>query len=139
MSKTFSLEVGQSVFIEVANKYRPELPAKKMLDGTVAKIGRQYFYVNYNPRLAPIRFRKDTFKSAPMQDNPYDEVYRIYETEKEFKDEMLARQYRSAIISCNNYGDMSRLSLEGAKAIYEILVRENGENVKKVEEKNCEV
>ena len=139
MSKTFPLEVGQSVYIEVANKYRPELSAKKMLDGTVAKIGRQYFYVKYNPRLTPIRFRKDTFKSAPMQDNPYDEVYRIYETEKEFKDEMLARQYRSAIISCNNYGDMSKLSLEGAKAIYEILVRENVENIKKVEEKNCEV
>ena len=139
MSKTFPLEVGQSVYIEVANKYRPELPAKKMLDGTVAKIGRQYFYVKYNPRLTPIRFRKDTFKSAPMQDNPYDEVYRIYETEKEFKDEMLARQYRSAIISCSNYGYMSKLSLEGAKAIYEILVREIVENIKKLEEKNCEV
>ena len=66
MIKTFPLEVGQTIYIEVANKYRPELPAKKMLVGTVAKIGRQYFYVKYNPRLTPIRFRKDTFESAPM-------------------------------------------------------------------------
>ena len=51
---------------------------------------------------------------------------------------MLARQYRNAIISCNNYKDMNRLSLEGAKAIYEILACEV-ENIKEIEEKKYEV
>lgn len=129
MTKIFPVEVGQTVYLGVYAGYSPGMPARKMIVGKVAKIGRQYLYVKYNPNLKPLRFSKETFVSTPSSVNPYDTKYILFESKHEFQEDAKCREYRKAIASClsGSFGHTVRtlnISLDALKKIYEILKAE---------------
>lgn len=139
MIKTFPVEVGQTVYLGVLDGYAPKFRAKKMIVGTITKIGRQYLYVRYNPYTKPLRFSKGNMTFSPFPDDPYDNKYIIFETEKDFLTEMERREYRKAIASCLS-GTLSAnldtldISLEALKKIYAVLKEEGVNKLNPVEE-----
>ena len=138
MIKTFPVEVGQTVYLGVLDGYAPKLPAKKMIVGTITQIGRQYLYVRYNPYTKPLRFSKDNMTFSPFPNNPYDNKYIIFETEKDFLTEMERREYRKVIASClsNSHSanlDALDISLEALKKIYTVLKEEGVDKLNPVE------
>lgn len=135
MTKTFPVEVGQTVYLGVLDGYTPKLRAKKMIVGTITKIGRQYLYVRYNPYTKPLRFSKGNMTFSPFPDNPYDNKYIIFETEKDFLTEMERREYRKVIASCLSANlDTLDISLEALKKIYAVLKEEGVNKLNPVEE-----
>lgn len=139
MTKTFPVEVGQTVYLGVLDGYAPKLRAKKMIVGTITKIGRQYLYVRYNPYTKPLRFSKGNMTFSPFPDNPYDNKYIIFETEKDFLTEMERREYRKVIASCLSSSlsanlDTLDISFEALKKIYAVLKEESVNKLNPVEE-----
>lgn len=132
MAKIFHIEVGQTVCIGVANRYRQGVLAPNPISGTICKIGRKYLYVQCDGYTHPIPFWKDTFEYA--SENPYDEYYHLFPSEKEFLDKILYRKYTDAI--CFAFQGIARknISLMALRRIYSILESENIEDLIGVED-----
>lgn len=138
MTKTFPVEVGQTVYLGVYAGDSLGMPARKMIVGKVAKIGRRYLYIKHNPILKPLRFSKETFVSAPPTVSSYDTNYILFESKHEFQKDSKCREYRKAIASClsGSFGHTVRtlnISLDALKKIYEILKAEGVASLDPVE------
>ena len=127
MAKVFPIEVGRTVCIGVANKYRQSVLAPEPVNGTICKIGRKYLYVQCDGYRHPIPFFKDTFEYA--SDNPYDEYYHLFPSEKEFFEKILYRKYTDAILFAFQGIARKNLSLSALRRIYSILESESIENL----------
>ena len=139
MTKTFPVEVGQTVYLGVLDGYAPKLPAKKMIVGTITKIGSLYLYVRCNPYTKPLRFSKYNMKFSPSPHNLHDNNYIIFETKEDFLTEMERREYRKTIASCLSSSlsanlDTLDISLEALKKIYAVLKEEGVNKLNPVEE-----
>lgn len=140
MIKTFPVEVGQTVYMGVFRGLAATMPAEQILVGTVSKIGRKYMFIDTGNKT--LRFEKNTFNFAPAETDPYDTRYILFWSEGEYADEMLRRSYIHAIRNSKFTDIFSSLeiSLDAAKAIYEILKAEGVKNLRPVaneKEKEC--
>lgn len=124
MNKTFSIKVGQTVYVGVFRGLAATMPAEQMLVGTVSKIGRKYMFIDTGNKA--LRFEETTFNFAPAETDAYDTKYILFRSEEDYAVEMLRRSYIHAIRNSKFTDIFSCLdiSFDAAKAIYEILKAE---------------